>query len=99
MENEVRGYKSPLFGRRTAQIKLEGFDYNDAGKTRQIILGECKWRENVNNRTETEKLVSKGHLLPEYAERHYYLFVKSPTEKGQEHNDTTIVTADMLFDI
>jgi AAA+ ATPase superfamily predicted ATPase len=32
MESEVLGYKSPLFGRRTAQIKLEGFDYYDAGK-------------------------------------------------------------------
>ncbi len=32
MENEVLGYKSPLFGRRTAQIKLEGLDYYDATK-------------------------------------------------------------------
>ena len=32
MENEVLGYQSPLFGRRTAQIKLEGFDYLDAAK-------------------------------------------------------------------
>jgi len=32
MENEVLGYKSPLFGRHTAQLKLEGFDYYDAGK-------------------------------------------------------------------
>ncbi|MDR0290043.1 MAG: ATP-binding protein [Treponema sp.] len=30
MENEVMGYKSPLFGRRTAQMKLGGFDYIDA---------------------------------------------------------------------
>jgi AAA+ ATPase superfamily predicted ATPase len=30
MENEVMGYKSPLFGRRTAQMKLGGFDYVDA---------------------------------------------------------------------
>ena len=30
METEVLGAKSPLFGRRTAQIKLEGFDYLDA---------------------------------------------------------------------
>jgi len=30
MENEVMGSKSPLFGRRTAQIKLGGFDYIDA---------------------------------------------------------------------
>ena len=32
MENEVLGYKSPLFGRRTAQMKLEGLDYYDAAK-------------------------------------------------------------------
>jgi AAA+ ATPase superfamily predicted ATPase len=30
MENEVMGSKSPLFGRRTAQMKLGGFDYIDA---------------------------------------------------------------------
>ncbi|MDO4265836.1 MAG: ATP-binding protein [Eubacteriales bacterium] len=32
MENEVLGYKSPLFGRRTAQIKLEALDYLDASR-------------------------------------------------------------------
>lgn len=32
MENEVLGYKSPLFGRRTSQMKVEGFDYLDAAK-------------------------------------------------------------------
>jgi len=30
MENEVLGSKSPLFGRRTAQMKLSGFDYVDS---------------------------------------------------------------------
>ena len=32
MESEVLGYKSPLYGRRTAQIKLKPFDYQDAAK-------------------------------------------------------------------
>ena len=32
MENEVLGYKSPLFGRRTAQMKIQGFNYLDASK-------------------------------------------------------------------
>ena len=32
MEKEVLGYKSPLFGRRTMQICLSGFDYLDAAK-------------------------------------------------------------------
>lgn len=32
MENEILGYKSPLFGRRTSQMKIEAFDYFDAAK-------------------------------------------------------------------
>lgn len=32
MESKVLGSKSPLYGRRTAQIKLEPFDYYDAAK-------------------------------------------------------------------
>jgi AAA+ ATPase superfamily predicted ATPase len=44
MENEVLGYKSPLFGRRTAQMKLEGFDYRDAGKMLGAFSNEDKLR-------------------------------------------------------
>jgi AAA+ ATPase superfamily predicted ATPase len=29
MENQVLGYKSPLYGRRTAQFKIEPLDYYD----------------------------------------------------------------------
>ncbi|MCL1917564.1 MAG: ATP-binding protein [Peptococcaceae bacterium] len=43
MEGEVLGYKSPLFGRRTAQIKLEGFDYYDAGK----MLGSFSHEDKI----------------------------------------------------
>jgi len=32
MENQVLGYKSPLYGRRTAQFKVMPFDYRDTGK-------------------------------------------------------------------
>ncbi|HEY5561196.1 MAG TPA: ATP-binding protein [Clostridiaceae bacterium] len=32
MENQVLGYKSPLYGRRTAQFKIEPFDYIDSRK-------------------------------------------------------------------
>jgi AAA+ ATPase superfamily predicted ATPase len=32
MEYQVLGYKSPLYGRRTAQLKLLPFDYRDAAK-------------------------------------------------------------------
>ena len=42
MEDDVLGYKSPLFGRRTAQIKLDGFDYYDAGKMLDSFCNEDK---------------------------------------------------------
>ena len=32
MENQVLGYKSPLYGRRTAQFKVKPFDYYTSGK-------------------------------------------------------------------
>ena len=31
MENQILGYKSPLYGRRSAQFRIEPFDYYDAG--------------------------------------------------------------------
>jgi AAA+ ATPase superfamily predicted ATPase len=68
-------------------------------QTRQIILGECKWRDNINYRVEIEKFIGKRYLLPEYSERHYYLFVKLPMEKDHTHNDISLVTSDMLFEL
>ena len=32
MENEVMGYKSPLYGRATAQLEVQPFDYFDSGE-------------------------------------------------------------------
>lgn len=42
MESEVLGYKSPLFGRRTAQLELEGLDYYDASKMLDGFTNEEK---------------------------------------------------------
>jgi AAA+ ATPase superfamily predicted ATPase len=44
MENEILGYKSPLFGRRTAQFRIEGFDYFDAAKMLPFASNEDKVR-------------------------------------------------------
>ena len=43
MENQVLGYRSPLFGRRTAQFKIEGFDYYDSAK----MLGDVSHEDKV----------------------------------------------------
>lgn len=42
MENEVLGYKNPLFGRRTSQMKLEGFDYYDSATMMEKFRNEDK---------------------------------------------------------
>ena len=42
MERDVLGYGSPLFGRRTAQFKIEGFDYYDAAKMLPFASNEDK---------------------------------------------------------
>ena len=40
MENKVLSEKSPLFGRRDSQIKLEAFNYLDAANLFRIILSD-----------------------------------------------------------
>jgi AAA+ ATPase superfamily predicted ATPase len=42
MEREVLGYKSPLFGRRTAQFRVDSFDYYDAAKMLPFATSEDK---------------------------------------------------------
>jgi AAA+ ATPase superfamily predicted ATPase len=42
MENEVIGMKSPLFGRRTAAIRLKSFDYFDSGRMLPTFSNEDK---------------------------------------------------------
>ena len=44
MEDEVLGEKSPLYGRRTAQLKLRPFDYLDAAR----MLPDCPPAEKVS---------------------------------------------------
>ena len=47
MENQVLGYKSPLYGRRTAQFKIEPFDYVEASRF-------------VDNYSQQDKLLTYG---------------------------------------
>jgi len=42
MQNQILGYKSPLYGRRTAQFHVEPFDYYDAGKFFPNVPSEDK---------------------------------------------------------
>lgn len=57
MENEVMGYKSPLYGRSTGQIEIKAFDYLDSA-------------EFFKNYSNTDKLLAYGILggIPCYLE-------------------------------
>ncbi len=81
--------------------KQSDFDVVAANRTdKKIILGECKWKNSINDVSEIQKLISKKHLLSEYKERYYYLFSKTPftiEAKQSENQNITLVTTDMLF--
>lgn len=51
-------------------------------RKKQILLGECKWRNSFDDVAEIKKLMEKDYLLPEYNERYYYLFSKVPFSKN-----------------
>ena len=76
------------------------FDVIAANRSsKQIVLGECKWRSSVNLAAVAEKLMGADHMLPEYKERYYYIFLKTPPKDGQEAKGAKVVTAQELFSL
>jgi len=75
------------------------FDVIAANRTgKQIILGECKWKNDINFTAESTKLISKAHLLAEYKERYYYIFSKTPPGEKQKPDNVSVVTAEMMYE-
>ncbi|MDR0287965.1 MAG: hypothetical protein LBI03_09730 [Clostridiales bacterium] len=76
------------------------FDVIAANRSeKKIILGECKWKNDINFESEAKKLIGKNHLLAEYKDRHYYLFTKTSPEEKQKTESVTIIAAEELFKI
>lgn len=71
-------------------------------KNKEIILGECKWKNDVNDVSEIRKLTGKTHLLAEYTDRYYYFFSKvtfSDNALAMVDNRITLITPELLFDL
>jgi AAA+ ATPase superfamily predicted ATPase len=76
MENQVLGYQSPLYGQRTAQMKIEAFDYRDAAafvphysfEEKALVYGITggvpKYLELFDDSTNLKKNVIKNFLTP-----------------------------------
>lgn len=70
--------------------------------SKTLLLGECKWRNDLKDRKEIEKLLNKDCLLTEYTNRHYCFFSKAAySEKAQalskERPDLHLFTIEDLF--
>ncbi|KAB8289103.1 ATPase [Bifidobacterium ramosum] len=47
----------------------------------RVLLGECKWRESVNETETIDTLKSRSPLIKEPGDRIYYLFTKHPASE------------------
>jgi AAA+ ATPase superfamily predicted ATPase len=57
------------------QTDIDVVLHSEAGG--EVLLGECKWRNEAVGTAELEKLLDKGRLLPGYQKYHYCFFAKS----------------------
>jgi len=99
MENEVLGSKSPLFGRRTAQMKLSGFDYIDAAdmlskynnediiKLYSCIGGTPYYLSRINKNLSFEKNLEELFFEPSgYLYEEPLMLLKQELREGAMYN-------------
>ncbi len=71
--------------------------------SKQILLGECKWRGTFNETEALEKLESRSTLIKGYDRRHLALFAKEPVgtataRKANGRDDLMLVSVRDLFE-
>lgn len=50
----------------------------------KVLLGECKWRESVNETEAIDTLKARSALIRENGDRIFYLFTKNPASEGTQ---------------
>jgi AAA+ ATPase superfamily predicted ATPase len=70
--------------------------------TKQILLCECKWRNELTDASEVQKLLAKSKLLPDYDEYYFMFFSKSPYTKAAkqlaaENKNLRLLDLNMIF--
>ena len=71
----------------------------DPDYSNSIILGECKWRSNIKEIMELEKLLGKDILFPSYSNHFYYFFLKNKFKKATRDvamNKGNVVLVEMM---
>lgn len=100
MENQVLGYQSPLYGRRTGQIKLIPFDFQTA---RQFAPGFSKIDQAIMYGVTgaipkylslfSDKLTLDENIRGQYFDRNAYLFEETDNLLKQEFNEPSLYKA------
>ena len=70
---------------------------------RKLLVGECKWRNNLNETETLSTLQDRCRLLPGYNAYERYLFTKVPcseaTQKKTQADSTLhLVSVDQMFE-
>ena len=100
MENQVLGYQSPLYGRRTAQFKILPFDYLDTGKW--FPEYSCEEKALIYGITGgipmyleqfSQKLSIKENLLENLFDRNAVLFEEPSNLLKQELREPAVYNA------
>ncbi|PJM75696.1 ATP-binding protein [Bifidobacterium simiarum] len=68
----------------------------------RVLLGECKWRESLNETEAIDKLKARSPLIKERGDRLYYLFTKRPASektaaKAELDPTLTIIDAERML--
>ena len=81
------------------QTDIDVIAANESEK--RILLGECKWKNDLNIAGTIATLRSRADLIPGYSERHYALFVKTDelaaTARERHESDPTVICAKDMF--
>ena len=75
----------------------------DNREEKKIILGECKWRNDIKDVQEILKLIDKKKIFPNYNEYYFYFFSKEKFSKEAKeltktYKNLNLVDLDMLFE-
>lgn len=93
---KVVGREPPLTRQQT---DIDVIAANESEK--RILLGECKWKNDLNIAGTIAALRSRADLIPGYSEKHYALFVKTDklaaTARERHESDPTVICANDMF--
>lgn len=81
------------------QTDIDVIAANESEK--RILLGECKWKNDLNIAGTIAALRSRADLIPGYSEKHYALFVKTDklaaTARERHESDPTVICTNDMF--